>query len=131
MSNAICSCCSNASGGCRKAFRSQNGPITRSPRIRSEAIRLQLTIPDERDEAIRTALWDVDPRVVRVGLAAIAQKCEPDVANQVAYLAVARDIDEEIRLTAVAVLGRISDPSALEALVSLADGGRTLLGDSV
>ena len=98
------------------------------PRIRSEAIRLQLTLPDERDEAIRTALWDVDPRVVRVGLAAIAQTCEPDVANQVAHLAVARDLDEEIRLTAIAVLGRISDPSALEALVSLADGGRTLFG---
>ena len=98
------------------------------PRIRSEAVRLQLTLPDERDEAIRTALWDVDPRVIRVGLAAIAQTCEPDMASQVAYLAVARDLDEEIRLTAVAVLGRISDPSALEALVSLADGGRTLFG---
>jgi hypothetical protein len=98
------------------------------PRMRSEAIRLQLTLPAERADAIRTALWDVDPRVVRVGLAAIAQKCEPEVATQVAYLAVTRDLDEEIRLTAVTVLGRISDPSALEALLSLADGGRTLFG---
>ena len=98
------------------------------PRLRSEAIRLQLTLPDEREAAIRTALWDLDPRVIRVGLAAIARNCEPDLASQVAHLAVTRDLDEEIRLTAVAVLGRISQPSALEALLSLADGGRTFFG---
>jgi hypothetical protein len=46
----------------------------------------------------------------------------------VAYLAANPDFDEEIRLTAVAVLGRISNPVALETLLSLADGGRTLFG---
>ena len=98
------------------------------PRIRSEAVRLQLTRPLEREEAIQTALWDVDPRVIRVGLAAMGQKCESEVAKQVAYLAASPDFDEEIRLTAVAVLGRLSDPTALETLLSLADGGRTLFG---
>lgn len=98
------------------------------PRIRSEAVRLQLTSPAEREEAIQTALWDVDPRVIRVGLAAMGRTCELEVAKQVAYLAASPGFDEEIRTTAVAVLGRLSHPPALETLLSLADGGRTIFG---
>ena len=79
-------------------------------RLRSEAIRLQLAIPAERDAAIRTALWDGDSRVVRVGLGALGQKCEPELASRVVQIAVTRGLDDEIRRSAVAVLGRFPEP---------------------
>ena len=98
------------------------------PRLRSEAIRVQLAIPAERDTAIRTALWDTDPRAVRVGLGALRQGAAPELVSRVVEIAVSRAFDEEIRTTAVAVLGRLRDPGGLDALLHLADGGRTLFG---
>ena len=44
-------------------------------RVRCEAIRLQLTLPHEREIGIQTALYDIDPRVVRLGLSAVQQYC--------------------------------------------------------
>jgi hypothetical protein len=98
------------------------------PRLRSEAIRLQLAIPGERDTAIRTALWDTDPRAVRVGLGALGQGCAPELVTRVVEIAISRVFDEEIRMTAVAVLGRLRNSAGLDALLHLADGGRTLFG---
>jgi hypothetical protein len=97
-------------------------------RLRSEAIRLQLAIRGEREAAIRTALWDGDSRVIRVGLGALSQDGSPELASRVVQIAVARELDDEIRLSAVAVLGRLRQPEALDALLHLADGGRTLFG---
>lgn len=97
-------------------------------RLRAEAIRVQLTIPGERDAAIRTALWDTDPRAVRVGLGAVSRDSPPELVNRVVEIAVSRAFDEEIRLTAVAVLGRLRHAGGLDALLHLADGGRTLFG---
>jgi hypothetical protein len=98
------------------------------PRLRAEAIRVQLTLPAERDAAIRTALWDSDPRALRVGLGAMAQGCAPDLVSRVVEIAVSRALAEEIRISAVAVLGRLRDPGGLDALLRLADGGRSLFG---
>jgi hypothetical protein len=50
------------------------------------------------------------------------------VAGPAIALAANEEADREIRLLAVRALGACPDPSALEALLRLADGGRTLLG---
>jgi hypothetical protein len=97
-------------------------------RVRCEAIRLQLTLPYERDFAIQTALYDLDPRVVRLGLAAAQHDCPFEVWGRITELALAPESADEMRLLAVTALGRIKHAIFLDALLHLADGGRSLLG---
>ena len=106
-------------------------PWTTHPdaRLRVEAIRLQLTLPHERDLGIHTALNDIDPRIVHVGLTAIRGDCRPDLLERVIELTqAAPESDQNIRLTAVAALGRMRHARALDALLQIADGGRSFLG---
>jgi hypothetical protein len=97
-------------------------------RLRYEALRLQLGMPHEHEEAVATALSDVDSRIVRLGLAALQQECSPMHVDRIAELALEPSSDDEMRLLAVGALGRLRHSKALDALLALADGGRTLLG---
>jgi hypothetical protein len=105
-------------------------PWTRhpDPRVRSEAIQLQLTLPDERDVAVTAALEDPDQRIRRVGLTAVQRECPRPVTPLVAALAVSSRVIEELRVLAVRALGRSDDTRARDTLLQLVDGGRTLLG---
>ena len=98
------------------------------PRVRCEAIRLQIRLPGEKDEAITRALDDVDPRIVHLGLAALHHACPEDQIARVINLAVDPDRDDDIRTLAVNVIAKLRRPWVLEALLDLTDGGRTLLG---
>jgi len=102
--------------------------VHEDPRVRCEAIRLQLKIPGERQDAIVRALGDLDPRVIHLGLTAVQQTCPEDLIPRVLNLAVDSDLDDEIRTWAVNVIGKIRHPSVLEALLELTDGGRSLMG---
>jgi hypothetical protein len=97
-------------------------------RVRYEAVRFQLGLPHERDMAVRAALEDADPRVVRLGLTAVQQDCLPMYAARVARIATAPESDDEVRLLAVSTLGHLRQVQALQALLHIVDGGRTLLG---
>jgi hypothetical protein len=97
-------------------------------RVRIEAIRLQLASPQERDTGIRAALGDADPRIVRLGLAAVQQRCPRDLVSRVIALSSDATLDPDVRVMAVTAIGRVRDESALEALLRLTDGGRTLFG---
>lgn len=97
-------------------------------RVRHEAIRLQLTVPDERAEAVRAALEDGHPRLVHSGLAAIQHDCPGSVALLVGSLATNPDLGEDMRVMAARALGRCRDRWGLQPLLTLVDGGRTLLG---
>lgn len=97
-------------------------------RVRHAAIRLQLTMAEERDLAISTALVDSDPRVVCLGLTAVQNDCPRSALGRVASLAVAPESHEDVRLLAVGALGRVRDARALRVLLTLADGGKSLLG---
>jgi hypothetical protein len=97
-------------------------------RLRSEALRLQMSLPGQREHAMRVAFSDADPRVVRVGLAVARQSCPPKVLPFVAGLAQGERVPEDLRLLAVQALGNSKDPAALDALCALADGGRSFLG---
>ena len=102
------------------------------PRVAHEAIRLQLTIPRERAQAIRSALATDDPRMVRLGLAALQQECPADLVELVVAVANDRKASEEHRTLAVRALGCIvpasRDPQVLDALLAAVDGGTTLFG---
>jgi hypothetical protein len=98
------------------------------PRVRCEAVRLQLMLPRERETGIYTALHDVDARVVHLGLTAIQQECPADLVDRVIDLALDPHSDEGVRLLAVSALSRVRLVPVLYTLLQLADGGRTLLG---
>jgi hypothetical protein len=102
-------------------------PWTQHPdaRVRSEAIRLQLTLPHERDVGIEAALNDPDPRIVHLGLTAI-QECPPHLVERVIDLALASDLGEDSRLLAVNSLARHKRTDVLEALLQLSVAGRSL-----
>ena len=98
------------------------------PRIRSEALRLQMALPGQRELALRTAFNDADARVVRVGVASVQHDCPPRVLGFVAGLAQGVRVPEDLRLLAVQALGSSRDSAALDALVAIADGGTSVFG---
>ena len=97
-------------------------------RVRHQAVRLQLTLPHERDHALRTALEDHDPRLIRVGLAALQRTCPPELAPLVCAMAENQEVDEDLRLLAIHALAGCRARAAVDALLRMADGGKTLLG---
>lgn len=97
-------------------------------RVRAEAIRVQLAMPGESEKAIRTALADQDPRVVAAGLGAVTPSCPRDVVDQVVRIILTPNTDEGLQLLAIAAVGRLRQPRVRDALLRLADGGRTLFG---
>jgi hypothetical protein len=105
-------------------------PWTKHPdaRVRSEALRLQLTLPHEHAAGVLASLTDRDSRIVHVGLTAIRDACPPPLVEHVIDVALASDVGEDSRLLAVNSLGRLRLDSVLEAFLQLSDGGRSLLG---
>jgi hypothetical protein len=105
-------------------------PWTSHPddRVRLEAIRAQLTLPHERELAIDTALEDVDPRIVTLGLRVLQKTCPPELGPRVAELALQPHAGDDVRFLAATALGRVRQPEALDVLLRLSAGGRTLLG---
>jgi hypothetical protein len=98
------------------------------PRVRCEAIRLQLKLPHERGQAIVNALEDMDPRVVHLGLTALQFAVPEELLPRVLNLAVDADLDDDIRTLAVQVAGKVQRFPVLDMLLELTDGGRSLLG---
>jgi hypothetical protein len=105
-------------------------PWTQHPdaRVRSEAIRLQLTMDQERELGVDAALNDPDPRIVHLGLTTIRDQCPPQFIDRVIDLALASDLGEDSRLLAVNALARERREDVLDALLQLSVGGRSLLG---
>jgi hypothetical protein len=97
------------------------------PRVRYEAIQLQLAVPSEREHALGAALADGDPRILRLGLTAIQGGCPSAAARRVVEVAISASTSDEIRVMAARTLGRLRHPEALDGLLQLVEGGRTLL----
>ena len=99
-------------------------------RVRWQAVKLQVTLPAERDAAIAAGLQDQDPRTLRLalGLAVALQTC-PDGAVAALVARVAdRASPPDVRALAIRALGHARAPAALETLLRLTSGGRTLFG---
>jgi HEAT repeat protein len=96
--------------------------------VRQEAVRLQLALPSEREDTLRTALEDDDWRIVRIGLSALQESCPSAMVPGVVRCSQDPNIPEQVRLLALAALGRARDRDALSALLRVVDGGTTILG---
>jgi hypothetical protein len=97
-------------------------------RVRREALKLALKLPAERERALVGALQDPDPRMTRLALGAALDNCPPTAVPLVAGIARDTNASSELRVLAIKVLGRSRHPTALAALLALADGGRTWRG---
>lgn len=97
-------------------------------RVRTEALRLALTMPDERREAIVASLKDAHPRVISLGLAALVEEPEGTYAPQVAALVSKSELPDDVRTSALRHLCRGASPAALRTLIGLVDGGRSFIG---
>ncbi len=97
------------------------------PRVRLQAIRLQVSRPDHREAALRTALGDADPRIRSAGCLALQAGYSAELVPMVLKMAES-DEDDDLRALAVRMLGRSQEPRALRALLDLVDGGRTWAG---
>lgn len=97
-------------------------------RVRHEAIRVQLHLPGERVAAVRAALTDGHPRLVHRGLVEVQHDCPSSLVPDVAAVALDAQAGEEVRDLAIRALGRCKDQHAVEPLLGLVAGGRTLLG---
>lgn len=98
------------------------------PRVRRQALKLELRHRTARDPALLAALADPDPQTRHLALMAAQTACPLGAVP--ALLQVARDetLASEHRVLAIRALGRSRAPESLLVLVDLTDGGRTLLG---
>src|SRR5437879_4931710 len=99
-------------------------------RVRWQAVKLQLKLPGGRDEALVAGLRDQDPRTLRLALSlAVALQASPDAAVPLLVnRATDRTLAGDQRALAVRCLGYTKAPAALETLLQLTAGGRTLFG---
>jgi hypothetical protein len=98
------------------------------PRVRLEAVKIGVQSPAERDRVLTQAFADADHRVVRLALIAALQAVPPAAVPNIIALAGDRQGPSDIRLQAIRLLGMVRVTDAFEELVTLVDGGRTLLG---
>ena len=99
-------------------------------RVRLQAVKLQLKLPEGRDEALATGLADQDPRTLRLALGlAVALQRSPDGAVPLLISrATDRALPTDLRVLAIRALGYTATPAALETLLQLTSAGRTLFG---
>jgi hypothetical protein len=97
-------------------------------RVRLEALKLALKMPAEHDRAITQAVTDADGRVVRLALIAALNGVPPAALTRIVALATDRRMALDIRHQCIRVLGASRSAAALEVLLGLCDGGKTLLG---
>ena len=99
-------------------------------RVRLQAVKLQLKLPEGRDEALVAGLADQDPRTLRLalGLAIAVQRCPDGAVPVLVVRATDRALPSDLRVLAIRALGYATAPAALETLLQLTFAGRTLFG---
>ena len=99
-------------------------------RVRLQAVKLQLKLPEGRDEALAAGLADQDPRTLRLalGLAVALQRSPDGAVPLLVSRATDRALPTDLRVLAIRTLGHTATPAALETLLQLTSAGRTLFG---
>ena len=99
-------------------------------RVRLQAVKLQLKLPEGRDEALVAGLADHDPRTLRLalGLAIAVQRCPDPAVPLLVSRATDRALPTDLRVLAIRALGYATAPVALETLLQLTSAGRSLFG---
>jgi hypothetical protein len=100
------------------------------PRVRWQAVKVQVKLPLERDAALAAGLQDQDPRTLRLalGLAVALQSCPDAAVPRLSGHAVDRTFPTDLRVLAIRALGYARAPAALATLLRLTSGGRRLFG---
>lgn len=97
-------------------------------RVRLEAFKISLKSSQDRDAAIVGALADAEQRLVRLALIAAQPRVPSAAVSRVIALVNDPQAPKDLRLQGLQVLGASRSPEALEVLLALTDGGRTLFG---
>ncbi|MDQ2670571.1 MAG: hypothetical protein M3Y31_08075, partial [Gemmatimonadota bacterium] len=88
------------------------------PRVRREAVKLLLTDPARREDALVTALEAPDLPTVRLGLLAAAEDC-PDAAVPLILRRLSADgLDGELRALALRAVAPVRIPQVLDTLIA-------------
>ncbi|HSE66798.1 MAG TPA: hypothetical protein VLB12_07415, partial [Gemmatimonadales bacterium] len=87
------------------------------PRVRREALKLMLRLPDYRDEAIGATFADDDEQVIRLGLTAAAEGCPAPAVPRLMTMLRAHAHDIELRALGIRVLGTVRTPATRDWLV--------------
>lgn len=98
------------------------------PRVRREAIKLQLRSPIMRERAIITGLRDREPRILQLALSAAVEECPLPAAPELMALLRSRSLDADLRVLAIRALACVKLPNVLEELLRYVSGRRKLLG---
>ncbi|MDX2208360.1 MAG: hypothetical protein SFU57_12035 [Gemmatimonadales bacterium] len=86
-------------------------------RVRQEALKLLVRVPEARDRAVAAALEDGEPALVRTALAALDGECPPQIV--VPLIGLLAEGDEETRLQAIRLLDDANHPLAIGPLLNL------------
>jgi len=86
-------------------------------RVRREALKLALRVPDLRDQAICTGLTDGDDLILRTSLAAALDGCPPEAVPLLIDQLESRGQAADVRVQIVRVLGTISTPATRDCLI--------------
>ena len=97
-------------------------------RVRRQAIKMQLAVPDERDMALAGALADEDEEVVRLGLLGFEKQIPLSLEPRIQAMASDMNESAELRELAIRVLAYSHSRTSRDVLVAMVDGGHTLLG---
>lgn len=97
-------------------------------RVRREAYKLLLELPQHRGSALSHGLEDSDDAIVRLVLRAALDSCPVEAHRAIERFIADAKRPPELRSLAVRVLGRASGPQVLPRLLELAGARRSLLG---
>jgi hypothetical protein len=86
-------------------------------RVRREAIKLMLRLPQYREAAIIACVGDDDNQNLQLGLAAALERCPPAAVGRVRILLNDRRLPVELRLSAMKVLGTVRTSATRDWLV--------------
>ena len=93
------------------------------PRVRREALRVALRRSDRRAEALRTALADLDSRVLLQALHAALEECPPSVVSSLLAVSLEAAHEDEVRVMAIRALGTVEHGAeGLKVLLVIAAG---------
>ena len=97
-------------------------------RVRREALHLLIRHDVTYEQAITQAFEDTDRNVLRATLQAARARLPEGAVPVLADRVTRSDFPPEFRVLAVQLLGRSSNPVALEALLHFTQNGKTILG---
>ncbi|MDH4130998.1 MAG: hypothetical protein OEV95_04250 [Gemmatimonadota bacterium] len=86
-------------------------------RVRREALKLQLRIPGQRNDAVHALLGEQDDVNLRLGLAAALEGCPPSAVSRLMGLLNDRRLGAEVHAMAIRVLGTIRTPATRDWLI--------------